>query len=243
MLRSLATPSAPDDVSATRRHLATEVRTLREPLRLALAAPRLVRAPRGDGAPVLCLPGYGGNDASLAPLRAYLAARGFEPHGWGLGVNRGRVPALAQRLRPRLARLAEAADRPVHLVGWSLGGVLARELARVAPEHVDRVVTFGSPIRGGARHTAFAGRMDPEQVDGFARAADERERVPVPRPLTVIHSRQDGIVAWRACLDTVNEHEAVEVGSAHLGMGLDPDVWLAVATALARPSPPAAASA
>ncbi|MDO9380579.1 MAG: hypothetical protein Q7T56_17175 [Nocardioidaceae bacterium] len=186
--------------------------------RVLAAAPRLALAPRGDGGVVVDVPGWRAPEASGAPIRAYLRHLGHDARSWGLGTNHGSVGSDVDALVLTVTRLAGESGRPVALVGWSLGGVIAREVARLVPEHVRVVVTYGSPVLGGptiAPH--LAGRND-------------RDRVPT----TAILSRRDGIVDWRACVDRrspVVDH--VEVGSTHLGMVLDPDVWAVVAERLA----------
>jgi pimeloyl-ACP methyl ester carboxylesterase len=181
---------------------------MREFSRLAFNAPRLMTAPRGRGGPVLLLPGLGGGDLSLGALRTYLTALGHRATGWGIGTNDGDLDWLLPRAGRLVEQLAQRNDRPVALVGQSLGGFIARELAREHPDRVAQVVTFGTPM------------LRP------------RSRRPLLCPVTVIASRADRIVAWRACVDPSPEANNIEVRSTHLGMGIDPDVWLAVARQL-----------
>ena len=113
--------------------------------------------------------------------------------------------------------------------------MLAREVARDNPESVRSVTTYGTPVVGGPRFTTAAGLYTGSQLDVIAKMITEREQTPIIPPVTAIYSRNDGVVAWRACLDPFdNEAEHVEVRSTHLGMGLDPDVWYAVADRLER---------
>lgn len=90
---------------------------------------------------------------STTLIRAYLQWLGHDVHGWGLGVNRGDVPTLVRLVLDRVARLARDGQRPVALIGWSLGGVLAREASRERPEIVARVITLGTPVIGGPKYT------------------------------------------------------------------------------------------
>jgi hypothetical protein len=212
-----------------------ELRALREPARLAMSWKQLRRAPRGDGRPVLAVPGFGTGDRATAPLRFYLEGLGYDPQGWSLGRNRGNPEEDAKVLAVRVARIA-AERGPVTLVGCSLGGVIAREVARARPEHVRSVVTYGSPVLGGSTHTIVYRMFDADEVMQFAArlAQLDRER-PVSVPVTSIYTRRDRIVNWLACLDRWTPTvEHVEVRSSHLGLCLDPDVWLAVAEAIAR---------
>jgi pimeloyl-ACP methyl ester carboxylesterase len=202
--------------------------------RLLLRSPALRSAPRGNAA-VAVLPGYGADDASTLPLRAFLRRLGHEVQGWSLGRNRGNVQALLPRVTDGVLELAERRREPVHLIGQSLGGVLARELARNHPDRIARVITLGTPVAGGPAHTRLAFRYTPEQHARIAATVEERSRIPIRVPVTAVFSRRDGIVGWQACIDEHNPHvEHVEVSSSHLGMGLDPAVWLLAARLLAH---------
>jgi pimeloyl-ACP methyl ester carboxylesterase len=201
--------------------------------RLLVRSPRLLAAPRGD-APVVVLPGYGADDASTLPLRWFLGRLGHEVHGWALGRNRGDVPALMPRVARVVTELAERRGEPVHLVGQSLGGVLARETARDQPETVAQVITLGTPVVGGPAHTRLGARYDAAALARIDAGIRSRSRVPISVPLTIVYSRRDGIVNWRACIDRDNpQAQHVEVSSSHLGMGIDPKVWELVAARLA----------
>jgi hypothetical protein len=185
-------------------------------------------------------PGFGAGDGSTLPLRSYLRALGYRVDGWGLGRNRGNVPELIPMVADRTARFAEAAGQPVRMVGWSLGGYLAREAARERPDTVARIVTLGSPVIGGPKYTAVAGyyRRRGVDLDVIEAEVARRENVPIPVPITAIYSRSDGIVAWQACLDHTNPRvEHVEVETTHLGLGLSPEVYRVVAQRFAaRPT-------
>ncbi|MDJ0867556.1 MAG: hypothetical protein QNK03_15720 [Myxococcota bacterium] len=204
--------------------------------RLALRAPELARQPRGAGEPVLVMPGFGAGDASTAPLRAYLGLLGYRVRGWGLGLNGGDVPSLIPEVAARTRRLAERARRPVRLVGWSLGGVLAREAAREEPGAVECVVTLGSPVVGGPKYTTVGALYARRgyDLDEIERAVEERNRAePLRVPVTAIYSRGDGVVDWKACIDPWSPGvEHVEVGSTHVGLGFSPDVYRIVAQRL-----------
>ncbi|MEX2205360.1 MAG: alpha/beta hydrolase [Myxococcota bacterium] len=183
--------------------------------RLLLRAPELARLPRGSGQPVMVLPGFATTDASTLVLQGYLRLLGYSVRGWRMGLNTGRVGTLLPRVLRRVARTAELAGEPVRLVGWSLGGVLAREAARERPELVRRVITLGSPI-ADARLEA-------------------REATPIRVPITAIWSRADGIVPWQACVDRRSpDVENLEVDATHIGLGFSPDVYRLIAERLAR---------
>jgi hypothetical protein len=201
--------------------------------RLATRGHRLARAPRGD-APVIVLPGFGADDLSTVPLRSFLRRLGHEVEGWTLGRNGGNVQALLPKVAERARVLAERREQPVHLIGQSLGGVLARELARDEPARVAQVITLGTPVVGGPAYTRVGVRYDAAQRARIAAAIRRRNRVPIGVPVTAVYSRRDGIVAWQACIDHDNPQvDHVEVSSSHFGMGIDPDVWLLTAKLLA----------
>ncbi len=195
-------------------------------LRLPAAAPRLARVPRGDGHVVIDIPGWKAPETTGAPLRRYLRLLGYDARGWGRGTNQGNPEADAEALIEQVLALTGDGSR-VTLVGWSLGGVIAREVARRHPEAVRHVVTYGTPVVGGPTFTVGARSYGRAESERIARLTEELDRDdPVRTPLTVIFTRRDRIVSWEACLDrTSPDVEHFEVGSTHLGLGLDPDVW------------------
>ena len=205
-----------------------------ELIRLAALTPRLTRTPKGDGGPVILVPGYGATDAAMRPLRRFLRDRGHWAKSAGFGRIHTDVPLLVEKLTERSATLQRETGRKVSLIGWSLGGMLSRETARGHPDLIERVITFGTPVVGGPAHTAFARRYSDEELTMIEALINERHKVPIEVPITAIWSKRDGVVAERACHDLHSaEIEHVEVRSTHLGMSLDPDVWSIVANRLA----------
>ena len=183
---------------------------------------------------MLVLPGLGAGDVSTAPLRRFLSSVGHRTYGWNLGVNTGNVEALLPQVLARVQSIRDGAGQSLHLVGWSLGGVLAREIARDAPELAVQVLTFGTPVVGGPKYTRAAARYGAAEVERVAAAIEERQRVLIRIPVTSVYSRNDGIVDWRACIDHITPGARnIEVRSTHLGMGIDPDVWRIVGETLA----------
>ena len=136
---------------------------LRAPLdwaSLLLCAPQLLTAPRGDGRPVMLLPGYGGDEGSMRPLARYLKYLGYDVYDWGIGRNRGNVEAYINLIGKRVRKIHDELDgKPITLIGWSLGGVVAREVARLYETNVREVITMGTPIIGGPKYTAVAHRF------------------------------------------------------------------------------------
>jgi pimeloyl-ACP methyl ester carboxylesterase len=217
-----------------------EARGLLELPNLLLRSPRLARQPRGQGQPVLVLPGFGAGDASTAVLRAYVRYLGYRPRGWELGRNTGDVPVLLARVVAALDRIAAEERQSVALIGWSLGGVLAREAARERPAAARQVITLGSPVVGGPKYTAVAGfyRRQGIDLDAIEAEVEARNRQPFATPVTAIYSRSDGVVAWRACIDPyAPQVDHVEVSATHLGLGFSPRVYEIIAQRLARPDP------
>jgi pimeloyl-ACP methyl ester carboxylesterase len=202
--------------------------------------PVLRRQPRGDGHPVLVLPGFLATSRSTAPLRWYLENRGYSAHRWRLGRNYGYDRRLHRAMADRLAEVARRHGRTVSLIGWSLGGVYARELAKEAPDLVRQVITLGSPFRGGARSSRvrkvyqLVTGEDPARIeDDFIRQLER----PPDVPTTSIYTLTDSIVDWRASIERL-AHERIEnvgVHAAHFGLGVNPTSWIVIADRLAQP--------
>ncbi len=221
--------------------MATEyVRSAGEFGALCWSWPALARAPLGDGQPVLVLPGLGTGDTLTVPLRSYLKRLGYPTYGWDLGVNIGPTQRISSGMRARLAEIHERHGRPVSLIGWSLGGIFARQLTRERPELVRQVITLGSPFKL-TDHDQSNARFVYEVFRRFHVAELpvplEAGEGPLPVPATSIYSRLDGIVSWRACLDDPSERaENIEVLGSHLGYGHNPAAMWAVADRLALPA-------
>ena len=192
------------------RHYLAEFRAPLEFVSTVAASPFLVAGPRGDGHTTLVLPGLFAGDASTATLRLFLRSRGFDAQGWGFGRNPGFSSELLEAMIDRVRRSHRSRGRPVSLVGWSLGGIYARETARRAPEAVRCVVSLGSPIR-----------------------YDRRSKPAPPVPSTAIFSVTDGVVAphW-ARESTAHRAENIEVPGSHFGLGHNPLVLHVVADRL-----------
>jgi len=195
--------------------------------------------PSGDGHPVLVLPGLLAGDGSTTALRGVLRRLGYDVHGWQLGRNVGPTTKVVRGLDRRLQELTERHGRGVSIVGWSLGGIFARTLARRSPHLVRQVVTLGSPFRlarpGQSRASAAFERFSHLHAEHLSLPL-EGGAAPLPVPATSVYSRYDGIVAWRACLDTPGPlTENVEVYGSHLGLGHNPAVIWAVTDRLAQP--------
>jgi pimeloyl-ACP methyl ester carboxylesterase len=226
-------PTAPPETEL----LLLEVRAIAELGAFFSMLPLLRTAPRGDGHPVLVLPGLLASDVSTLPLRSFLNDRGYAAHGWEQGRNLGPRPGVLERLRARFDELHRRHQRRVTLIGCSLGGVYARELARQAPSQARAVITLGSPFAGAPRashawraYEAASGRRAGDWPDR------ERFKEPPPVPATAIYSRSDGIVAWQGCLERPSPTtENIEVEGSHSGLGHNPAALYAIGDRLAQP--------
>ncbi len=217
--------------------LALESRAVFEWASLALAWPWLKRAPKGDGHPVLVLPGLVAGDASTWPLRKYLEELGYVPYPWQLGVNFGPRGETLPKLLARVRRIERKHGRKVSLIGWSLGGAMARGLGANLPDSVRNVITLGSPVQPHPRATnawkvfeAVSGwRTDDPELHQLAQQQPQM-------PNTSIFSKADGIVSWKVSVAAEAPlSENIEIAASHLGMGVNPMVLWAIADRLAQP--------
>ncbi|MEM1177584.1 MAG: alpha/beta fold hydrolase [Acidobacteriota bacterium] len=188
------------------------------------------------------VPGFGASPLSMAFISQALKRRGHRPKGWGLGRNNGEVADLLPQLIERIEATSDEAGEPIALVGWSLGGYLAREAARDRPDLVSRVITLGSPVIGGPSYTRVAPLYEARGYDlaEIRRMVCERFEVPLEVPVLAVFSKRDGIVSWRACIDEWSpDVRHLEVSATHLSLGSSPDVLAAILEDLDRPSPQA----
>ncbi|MCB1891699.1 MAG: hypothetical protein KDF48_05745 [Rhodocyclaceae bacterium] len=201
------------------------------------AKPLLSLAPKGDGHPVLVFPGLIAPDMSTLPLRRFLKGRGYAAAPWKQGINLGPREGVIESCLGRLRDLYDAHGRKVSLIGWSLGGIYAREVAKVYPDAVRQVITLGTPFTGHPKATN-AWRLY-EFVTGHKIGAPELHeplRSPPPVPTTSIFSRTDGVVAWQCSVERASPlTDNIEVEASHLGMGLNPMTFYAIADRLAQP--------
>jgi hypothetical protein len=220
-----------------RSGLLREARGLLELPRLLLRAGTLARQPRGRGAPVLVLPGYGAGDISTVLLQSYLRLLGYRVRGLGRRKNPDDVPEQLARVLKRLLSFSRKGRQKVRIVGWSLGGYLAREAARERPDLVRQVITLGTPVVGGPKYTVIAHSLRRRgiDIDAIEAQIQMRNRVSLTTPVTAIYSRLDCVVAWEACIDRdCSNVEHVEVGTTHLGLGFSPEVYRIIADRLAH---------
>ncbi|GAB5459462.1 MAG: alpha/beta hydrolase [Henriciella sp.] len=220
----------------------TEGRAIFELGAFGLLRKHLKKLPKGDGHPVLVLPGFMTGDRSTAPMRRLLDDLGYQSFGWGLGRNIRFNETREREMSDLVEQIYAQTGQKISIVGWSLGGVFARELAKMHPECVRMVISLGSPISNNRKYSApsklfemINGKETTPEAEG--RYTDLEAAPPVPT--TSILTKMDGIVAWRGSVQPVqNDHgetENIVVPASHIGLGVNPLVMLAVADRLAQP--------
>ena len=216
------------------------LRWMREGLEIPglIASPLLppVPIPAGQGQPVMVLPGYLTTDTSSVRLRRSLSAAGYAAYGWGQGRNRGARASLLERLAARVGEIAARHGQPVALVGWSLGGVYAREMAKLQPQDVTLVMTLGSPFSGNPRDNnawRIYELLNDHPVDNPPLPVNLAGKPPVPT--IAVWSRRDGIIAPHAARGLAHESDrAVEVDCLHLTYARAPKGIAAIGALLAE---------
>lgn len=218
--------------------LAEAPRALGELAAFVAWRPLMSLLPRGDGHGVLVLPGFMASDTSTRPMRSLLTDLGYDVMGWDLGrnirIDNARVEAMGECLR----KLYQRSGGKVSIVGWSLGGLLARELGKLYPEMVRQVISLGSPLKSDRGFSnasklfeAFNGKVTEPERDGRFAGID----TPPPVPSTSVYTKTDGVVAWRGSIQPAGKHrENVEVYASHVGLGVNPSVMLVIADRLAQ---------
>ena len=234
-----SSPSATSFQAPSLALLATEpLRAFLDHISARLGQAQLVE---GDGHPVVVYPGLGAGAYSTAQLRSHLEKCKLQAHDWELGVNTGPEGDFDDWLDPLAARVAAlhaAHGRRVSLVGWSLGGVYAREIAKRAPQAVRQVVTLATPFNamGDANHAGTIFKLLGGDTSRLTAELQQRLRQRPPVPTTSIYSESDGLVCWRGCLEKPGpDVENIAVNASHLGMTSHPDVLRIVAERLAQP--------
>lgn len=202
-----------------------------------LMSPILSAAPKGDGHPVLVFTGLVAGDFSTLALRNYIARLGYAAHAWEQGLNLGPRPGVGESCIRQVQRIHRQYRTPVSLIGWSLGGIYARELAKLLPDAVRMVITLGTPFAGHPKATnawqlyELASGQPIENDTHFAGLRDTP-----PMPTTSIYSRSDGIVAWQCSVEReTEESESIEIHASHFGISVNPATLYAIADRLAPP--------
>lgn len=207
------------------------------PIRPGAVATALRTAPRGDGHGVIVVPPFLAGDGHTAPLRRFLTGCGYAAQGWEQGINLGPTDAALAGLEALLAAAYRRSGRTVTLIGHSLGGVIARELAKQHPEQVRQLVLLASPIR-----LPTASRLEPlyhllarwHRPDAVG--SIDAMNQPPPLPVTALYTRSDGVVAWQSCRESEGPmRENIEVRGAHGTMVRNLAAWRIIADRLAQP--------
>lgn len=224
--------------------LASELpRAMLEFQALACTTSLLRTLPRGDGHTVLVLPGLSGDDPSTSAMRWFVSDRGYRAEPWGLGRNLGPTDEILDGMAACVERLT-ARGAPISVIGWSLGGMFARELGRQFPERIRRVITLGSPFRladADLDRTNAAGAYRSFAAVHSSRAHCLRIpydlQPPMPVPTTSVYTRGDGVAPWQSCVDAVGDRcENIEVLGSHCGLGHNPLALAVIADRLAQPA-------
>ena len=220
---------------------ALEFRALPELLCVIPMLPHLMSLPKSDGNPVLVFPGFLANDYSTAPLRKFLTHLQYDVYGWQQGINLGPKPGAIESSQQLVLDIFKKTGKPVSLIGWSLGGIFARETAKLLPDITNCVITLGTPFAEQTKSTKLSTiyktmtRRDPITD---AKMFQLPEAPPVPT--TSIFSKSDGVVGWQSSIQKEEENnpltENVEIYSSHLGMGAHPLSWLVIADRLEQPN-------
>ena len=198
--------------------------------------------PRGDGHPVVIFPGLAADHHSIEPLRDLCDQLGYAAYDWGRGFNtgpEGDLDAWLDELGRHVLELTGAHEEPMSLIGWSLGGIYAREVAKKLTGRVRQVITIGTPFAGSAEQTraACVYRLLSGQEPTLSPAMMARLRTAPDAPTTSIFSRSDGVVAWQACIQhgDADHTENIEVDGSHCGLGWNPKVLSVIADRLRQP--------
>ena len=227
-------------------HMFGEGRSIFELGMTGMFMPFLLSAPEGDNHPVMVLPGFLASDISTKPIRAFLKFKGYQTYGWGLGRNLGTEivggeNVISDALLNRVIELSIKHDKKVSLVGWSLGGILAREVARLLPDFVRQVITLGSPFNGPGGSVPMVAKLF-DMINGDIVNVNPQVLAGMltlpPVPTSAIYSRTDGVAHWQACVNrkigVTDQAENIEVKGSHTGLGHNHQVFRIVANRLAQ---------
>lgn len=205
-----------------------------EAAKLFFHIPPLLQLPGGKGT-ILFIPGFATDDLVTLPFRTYLNHLGYNSTGWGLGINHGNVPKLLPKVYKLVRDTYKKRGEKLILIGWSLGGYLAREAARNYPELVRMVITLGSPVIGGPKYTAVRQifQWNGTNIDKLEDEIDSRYEIPIDVPIFAFYSKYDNIVSWQACIDCYSPKiRHIPLSTTHIGFMFSEDSYSHVALAL-----------
>jgi pimeloyl-ACP methyl ester carboxylesterase len=198
----------------------------------------LEKMPPGDGHGVVVMPGFLGDDGYNAPLRRYLTKLGYDTRGWEQGRNLGPRENVLENLLEHVLALADATGGKVTLIGHSLGGIYARELAKLMPDHVRHVITLGSPFGEGRDTGSYPRRLfQAMNPDEDLTIEQTQLQEPPPMPTTAVFSKGDGVCNWLTCYQRgkFDHTQNIQVWGSHCGLSMNPMVWFLLAERLAQP--------
>jgi hypothetical protein len=201
--------------------------------------------PPSESRPIIVIPGFLGADWTTAYLRGFLMRKGHDAYGWHGGINTGPNERVLGHLDQHLDTIANAHHgQKITLIGHSLGGVFAREMARAYPEYIEQVITLGSPFGAGLHpnginqlvRLAFALINGSDHFFMTDKEFAKQAATPPPVPTTSIYSRGDGIVNWKTCLNptTQKKTQNIEVIGSHCGLVVNPLTMIVCADRLAN---------
>ena len=217
-------------------YLTEGFRAIRERVQSIKFRKEFVPLIKGDGHPVLVIPGFITDDSSTKGLRNFIDKIGYQSYPWELGRNYANLEDI-NTLLDKLEVIYAQHQQKISLIGWSLGGVYARELAKAKPHLIRQVITLGSP---------FGGIQEPNNATWLfnliqGKKAQELDKewlatlpTPAPVPTTALYSKKDGVVPWQVCRERIEDalHQNVEVRSSHVGMGYNQEVFVIIADRL-----------
>lgn len=217
-----------------RSSLLQEMTAVFQPIRLLSQYKTLTRSRTGNGQRVMLIPGWKSHETVMYPMKSYLEKLGYQVEYWGLGFNQGQVEKYRDQLIERINH--ENEEGPITLIGWSLGGIVAREVARSLPSKIAGVVTYGTPAIGGPKYTIGAKAWGEAEADRITKLSEELDATnPITVPMSIIFTKKDSIVNWSACIDHNSANaKHYEVKSTHLSLGIDPEVWKIVSMHLSK---------
>ena len=204
-------------------YIAEPFRAIGERIRVIPFLRKFQCTQKGDGHPVIVIPGFMGNDSSVKLLSGFLNKHGYQSQTWGLGMNFGNLKDV-EELSRRIEKLFQAKGEKISLIGWSLGGVYARQIAKRHPEKIRQVITMCSPFLG-ADHPNNAAWLF-SLVHGGTKITDLDPNwladlpSPAPVPTTALYSKTDGVVPWQTCMESVEDaiHQNIEIKGSHIGV-------------------------
>lgn len=177
---------------------------------------------KGKKEKIIICPGYATDDTITIPLRKFLENLNYNPIGWGLGRNHGNVPILLEELNKKIHSEFEKENEKIILIGWSLGGYIARESARDNQDKISKIITLGSPVIGGPKYTSLAEIYRLQQkvnIDELEKEIDERFKNPIHLSMISIYSKKDNLVGYEACIDHYSPNvKNIEIDSTHIGL-------------------------